>query len=212
MDSMQWLTDEAFINSLILYLVPLTILAFALHIASLLVKNPVLNLWTTLLLYVEAVYEVASQVFLQNNIIISDIERDIAVIQFVSILTSIIVMSKTSIELLLSEIFAPEERREATLRRFNDDSMLKEKSLLQRLKLLVQFTPAFFTSLIIKSASISIISAVLRGVYSCFLYFGFWMPITFIFICYYFTHDNSQSALYASSNMVILIKYMSQRV
>ena len=89
------------------------------------------------MLYVEAVYEVASQVFLQNNIIISDIERDIAVIQFVSILTSIIVMSKTSIELLLSEIFAPEERREATLRRFNDDSMLKEKSLLQRLKLLV---------------------------------------------------------------------------
>ena len=61
-----------------------------------------MNLWIILLVYFEAVYEAAPQVIMQNYIILSDTEQNIPVIQLVSILTSIIVMSKTSIELYLS--------------------------------------------------------------------------------------------------------------
>ena len=91
-------------------------------------------------------------VFLQ--LCLFDTERNISLNQKMSIATSLISISKASTELYLSEGL------KGTIDTFkgNGDSMLKGRSLFQKLELIIQFSPAFLTTLAFRVSCLSIIT------------------------------------------------------
>ena len=197
------------LSSAIFLVVPFPIIVFVLHVTSLFVRNSALHIFVAGLVYSEGLFEAAPQLILQTYIILSDCEREIAWIQIVSILTSVLTISKITIEMFLSETFIPEENFKVLLAQNNDDSMLTDKSFLQKLKLIIQFSPAVLTSLVFKVGSISIICTFLKEFSA--IYFGIGIPVIFLFFCRYFTYRSlyekfSQSATYSAGNMVILTK------
>ena len=64
-----------------------------------------MELWSAIFLFGEGSLEASPQLMLQIFIILSDSERKVAVIQVVSIVSSIITISKTAIEAFLSESY-----------------------------------------------------------------------------------------------------------
>ena len=84
-------------------------------------------------------------------------------IQKASIASSIVTISKTAIELFVSESYfvgIPEDilNHERTC----NDSILKGKTLPRKLWIMAQLSPAFIISLVFKIGSIAIISALLK--------------------------------------------------
>ena len=137
-------------------------------------------------------------IFLQ--LCLFDTERNISLNQQMSIATSLISISKASAELYLSEGL------EGTIDTFkgNGDSMLKGRSLFQKLELIFQFSPAFLTTLAFRVSCLSIIT----------VFFGFegfllqhpsllWIGvieairtgINFIVAFYFFSHNNRKDRL-----------------
>ena len=138
-----------------------------------------------------------------------------------SIATSLISISKASAELYLSEGL------EGTIDTFkgNEDSMLKGRSLFQKLKLIIQFSPAFLTTLAFRVSCLSIIT----------VFFGFegyllfhpsllWIllieairsGINFIVAFYFFFHNNRKDRLrnaiqYSSSLLILARSYFDSR-
>ena len=91
--------------SLIFLLVPFPIIVFVQQVTSLFVVTPQMELWSAIFLFGEGSLEASPQLMLQIFIILSDSERKVAVIQVVSIVSSIITISKTAIEAFLSESY-----------------------------------------------------------------------------------------------------------
>ena len=198
------------LSSLISFIVPFPFIVFFFHVTSLLVANSQLQLVAaTITVYSEGMFEAAPQLILQTYIILSDFDREIDVSQIVSILTSVITISKITIEMFLIETYIPEENVQGHFVPTNDDSMLKDRSVLEKLKLMIQFSPAFLTSLVFKAGSISIISAFLKE-YSA-VYFVMGDIIIFFFFLFYFDYNNFYervcvSSSYSITNFVILSK------
>ena len=85
------------LTSLISSAVPFPILVISLHIISLFVTNPHLQLYANGLVFGEGTWEAAPQLILQTYIILSDFEREIDVSQLMSILPSVITITKSTI-------------------------------------------------------------------------------------------------------------------
>ena len=99
------------------------IFVISVHLTRFFAKKSNWQFFATGLVASEAVFEAAPQLILKTYIILSHFEREVDVSQIVSILTSIITISKSSIELFLSETWIPERGYQGSLPQTNDDSM-----------------------------------------------------------------------------------------
>ena len=107
-----------------------------------------------LLVFYETLFADGFQLILQIYIILSDSERRVDWRQVLSMLSSLVTVSKASIGLLLIQTNKSNPRSiEEFLNpeNLNDDSLLDGKSIPQKLKLIAQFFPAllFFQTLIL---------------------------------------------------------------
>ena len=171
-------SDQAkkFLSVVLLLLVPFPLLICVQQIASIFIRTDQMEYWSIMFLFGEGSLEAPPQLLLMMYIIFSDSEREVAWVTWISLVSSVFTISKTSINLYLGEsfwgsggdTFVPEEVFEAESLK---DSMFKGKSLFQKIKLMVQVSPAFLTSLVFKVGSISIISAFLPKGYLA-LYVG----------------------------------------
>ena len=197
-------------GSLLLLFVPFPATVFIQQLAHLFVVNAQMELMSAIVLFGEGSLEASPQLLLSLYIILSDSERKIATIQIASIVSSIVTISKTSIELYLNESYnlcvIPSDVWDHT--GTNDDSIMKDRSLLQKLKLMAQFSPAFLTSLIFKIGSFAIICTFLQE-YSA-IYLGIGICLTFIVtFCYEdFSTDKriGVGLFYCLTNVTILAK------
>ena len=171
---------KVMLGSVLLLLVPFPVTVFIQQMTHLFVLNAQMELMSAVFLFGEGSLEASPQLLLLLYIILSDSEREVATIQMLSIASSIITISKTSIELYLNESYASNSIAKDVWNHTDtyNDSMMKERSLLQKLKLMAQFSPAFLTSLVFKVGSIAIICAFLKD-YSA-IYLGIGICITFI--------------------------------
>ena len=98
-----------------------------------------------LLVFYETLFADGFQLILQIYIILSDSERRVDGRQVLSMLSSLVTVSKASIGLLLIQTNKSNPRSiEEFLNpeNLNDDSLLDGKSIPQKLKLIAQFFPA----------------------------------------------------------------------
>ena len=192
--------------------IPFPVTVFIQQVASLFVVNAQMELMSAIFLFGEGSLEASPQLLLSLYIILSDSERKVATIQILSIVSSILSISKTSIELYLNESYGTQSSSRDVLDHTdtNDDSMMKDRSLFEKLKLMAEFSPAFLFSLIFKVGSIAIICALLKE-YSA-IYLGLGICITFIVALFFSNGSYSRekrigSALfYCLTNVTILAK------
>ena len=204
-------TDQkkVILGSLLILLVPFPATVFIQQVTSLFVVNARMELMSAIFLFGEGSLEASPQLLLLLYTIFSDSEREVATIQMASIVSSIMTISKTSIELYLNESYNtgifPSDVWDHT--GANDDSMMKERSLLQKLKLMAEFSPAFLTSLIFKVGSIAIICTFLKE-YSA-IYLGIGICITFIVASDFRFSTDERTGIglfYCLTNVTILAK------
>lgn len=167
---------------------------------------------SAIFLFGEGALEASPQILLLLYIIVSDRERDIPWIQKVSIISSVLTISKTAIELFVSEsYFEPTPSDVLNHEDTNNDSMLKGKTLLGKLWTMAKMSPAFVLSLLFKVGSITVICAFFK-VYSVF-YLASGIVITF-FVAYNKFNGLTQTSdkktgsalFYSLTNITILAK------
>ena len=144
--------------SVLSLLMPFPLLVTVQQLASLFITGPQMTLFSAVFLFGEGSLEASPQLLLLVYVILSDSEREVAWIQIVSIVSSVVTISKTSIELFLNESYCssiyPQEVFEHD--NTNDDSMIEPpegRSVLEKLKLIAVFSPAFLSSLVFKVRS-----------------------------------------------------------
>lgn len=198
-------------GSLLLLIIPFPAIVFIQQVVHLFVVNEQMELMSAIFLFGEGSLEASPQLLLLLYIILYDSERKIATIQIASIASSIITISKTSIELYLNESYNWDSVAKHVLYHTdtNDDSMMKDKTLCQKLKLMARFSPAFLTSLIFKVGSIAVICAFLKD-YSA-VYLGVGIFLAFVVVVRY-SHDVmwdtriGSGIFYCLTNVTILAK------
>ena len=174
---------KALLGSLLLLIIPFPLLVFVQQVASLFIQTDQMELLSAVFLFGEGALEASPQLLLLLYIIGSDAEREIPWIQKASIVSSLLTISKTSIEMFVTESFGPDTSPSFVLdhsKTFND-SILKGKSLGRKLFIMVQLSPAFILSLAFKVGSIAIICALLKEYAVIYLALG--IVITFIVEC-----------------------------
>ena len=196
--------------AMVLLIIPFPVVVFTQQIASLFIKSDQMTFLSAVLLFGEGSLEAAPQLLLLVYAILSG--RQPRVMQWVSIFFSIFAISKTSIELFLSESYDGRTRPREVLRHTDslNDSMTKGKGILKILCLWIKFSPAFLASFLFKVGSIAIICTLLKGYAAIYLVLG----ILTSFIVAYKTYDTSIniderigfSAFYALANVTILAK------
>ena len=132
--------------------------------ASLFIQTDQMELLSAIFLFGEGALKASPQLLLLVYIIVSDAEREIPWIQKASIISSLITISKTAIELYVSESFNSAITPSAVLDHSDslNDSMLKGKGLGRKLWIMAQLSLAFILSLAFKVGSIAIICALLK--------------------------------------------------
>ena len=149
--------------AMVLLIIPFPVVVFTQQIASLFIKSDQMTFLSAVLLFGEGSLEAAPQLLLLVYAILSG--RQPRVMQWVSIFFSIFAISKTSIELFLSESYDGRTRPREVLRHTDslNDSMTKGKGILKILCLWIKFSPAFLASFLFKVGSIAIICTLLKG-------------------------------------------------
>ena len=205
-------TKKVLTGCLLLLIIPFPLVVFAQQVATLFMPDSAqMELLSANFLFGEGALEASPQLLLLLYIILSDSERNIPWIQKASIASSILTISKTAIELFVSESYSgvtiPSDilNHKDTL----NDSMLKGKTLLGKLWLMAKMSPAFVLSLLFKVGSITVICAFLK-VYAV-VYLALGIVITFIVAYNKYDGDlkdeKAGSALfYSLTNIIILAK------
>ena len=132
------------------------------------------------------------------------------IIQILAIVSAYFTIAKTSIEMFAAEsgewgCASHFIKHELTV----DDSMLKNKTLLAKLLLLVQLSPAFLSSLVFRVGSLSVVCTLLKGYSGVYIGLG----IVIAFVTAYNTVYNlgsdervGDSLFYCLTNVTILSK------
>jgi len=193
-----------------LLIIPFPVVVFAQQIASLFIRSDQMTFLSAVFLFGEGSLEAAPQLLLLLYAILSG--RQPKVLQWVSIVSSIFAISKTSIELFLGESYDGRTTPEA-VRKHTDslnDSITKGKKLKETLLLWFKFSPAFLTSLIFKVGSIAIICILLKQYVVIYLVLGILTNFAVAFKTYDTAINIDEkigfSAFYALANVTILAK------
>ena len=121
---------KALLGSLFLLFIPFPLLVFLQQVASLLIQTDQMELLSAIFLFGEGALEASPQLLLLLYIIGSDAEREIPWIQKASIVSSLLIISKTSIAMFLSESFDRFTNPSQVVDHATyNDSILKGKSL-----------------------------------------------------------------------------------
>ena len=200
------------LGTLLLPLIPYPLLVFAQQVASLFIQTDQMELFSTIFLFGDGALKASPQLLLIFYIIVSDAERQIPWIQKASIISSLLSISKTSIELFVSESYSRGLTSRNVLNHSHtcNDSLLKSKNLVGKLSIMAQLSPAFILSVAFKVGSIVVICALLKGYAVIYLTIG--IAITFIvaFLTYNTsaaTDEKAGSALfYSLTNTTIVAK------
>ena len=203
---------KVLLGGFFLMIIPFPLVVFAQQVASMFIRSDQMSFLSIVLLFAECSLEASCQLLLLLYILLSDAERDIDDIQKLSILSSIFVISKTSVELFLGESFDGRTTPTAVRKHTEslNDSMTKGKPLSEVLLLMIKFLPAFVTSFVFKVGSLAIIFSMLEKYAVVYLVFG----ILIAFCIAYKTHDTGINmdkkfgfaAFYALTNIMILAK------
>lgn len=198
---------------LLLPFIPFPLLVFAQQVASLFFpEDDQMELFSAIFLFSEGALEASPQLLFLFYIIVSDAERQIPWIQKASIISSLLSINKTSIELFVSESYG----RGSTSRNILDhspacnDSLMKGKSLGRKMLIMAQLAPAFILSLAFKVGSISVICVLLKGY--AVIHLGFGIVVTFVVAFFTYntsaaTDEKAGSALfYSLTNTTIVAK------
>ena len=129
-----------------LLLVPYPLITWFMLIRSIFIDKPLSEHFSALLVFGEGALESAPQLILQHYIILTDKTRTIDLIQIVAIITSYVCIAKTSIEMYASRTGYYGRNNPETL----EDSMLEDRSMLQKIWISIKISPAFLTSLLFK--------------------------------------------------------------
>ena len=179
------------LGSFLLLLIPFPLLVFTQQVASLFMQDDAqMELLSAIFLFGEGSLEAAPQLLILLYIFISDSERQIPWIQKASIMSSLFTISKTSTELYANEGYS---WRGSTIsmvlnhRLTLKDSILKSKSLCDKLLIMAKLSPTFILSLAYKVSSIAIIAALLKSYAVIYLVIG----IVTTFIVAFKTYDTS---------------------
>ena len=176
----RWLLDrhagymKMLVGSLFLLITPFPLVVFGQQVTSLFMcEDDQMELLSAIILFGEGALEASPQLLLLLYIILLDNERDVPLIQKASIASSILAISKTAIELFVSESYfvgIPESimNHDHTCK----DSMLKGKTLFRKLWIMAQLSPAFIVSLIFKVGSIAVICTFLKVYAAVYLAVG----------------------------------------
>ena len=161
---------------------------------------------------VEGVGEAAPQLILQIFTILSDAERKLTPLHLLCLASSFIMVSKCSTELFLCESLSMQTvSLEGMFKheRSNKDSMLKGRSVLQKLWLIAQISPAFLTTSAFYTCSIALFIAFFTyKTYSLtgIAFFCVTIPIAFFFLPYNDRRDRLYNVLIYGSIPFILMK------
>jgi hypothetical protein len=194
----------------LLMIVPFPLLVFTQQVASLFIQSDQMEFISVVFLFGEGALEASPQLLLLVYIIVSDAEREIPWIQKASVISSLISISKTAIELYVSESYSRGTYPTAIFRHRDslDDSIMKDKSLCRKLWIMAKLSPAFIISLAFKVGSIAVICALLK-VYAV-IYLAIGIVITFIVAYNKYSglkDEQAGSALfYSLTNTTILAK------
>jgi hypothetical protein len=113
----------------LLMIVPFPLLVFTQQVASLFIQSDQMEFISAVFLFGEGALEASPQLLLLLYIIVSDAEREIPGIQKALVISSLISISKTAIELYVSESYSRAIFRH---RDSLDDSIMKDKSLCRK--------------------------------------------------------------------------------
>ena len=204
-------TGNLLIAGLFFLIIPFPLVLMAIQTISLLAEgNDQMDLWSSVFLYAEGSLEASPQALLLLYLFFTDAERDIDWTLLASLISSLITISKTSLELFLNESFYGATSLSHILNHTEtlNDSILKGKTLPRKLLIMAKLSPAFILSLAFKVGSIAIIWALLKD--HVRIYLGIGIGITFIvaFIMYDGpTDEKAGSALfYSLTNITVTAK------
>ena len=130
-----------------LLLVPYPLIAWVQLIRSIFINKPLNEHFSALLMFGEGALESAPQLILQIYIIITDKTRTTDPVQIVAICTSFVCIAKTAMEMYATRSGNYSYNNPTTEKK---DSMLEDRSMLQKIWILIKISPAFLTSLLFK--------------------------------------------------------------
>ena len=200
-------------------LVPFPVLVIAQHLASLFIRNEFMEYQSTLILMAEGSMEAAPQLTLQIYFILSDAERKPIPLHFLCLTSSFIIINKSSIELFLRESLSSREFLKFSLKDMfkqemtNQDSLLKGRSLLQKLWLMAQFSPAFLLQFAFNVWSISIFVTLFTFENFSLIYLlincisGF---VSFFFLSYNTQMERYQNVFHYGTVHITLLKHPTE--
>lgn len=163
---------------LLILVIPFPLLVFLQQIVSIFDQSEQMQFYSSACLFGEGGLEASPQLLLLLYIIMvdPDTEREIPWIQRASIVSSVITITKTSIELFCGQSYMSPNMSDKEWS--YNDSLLKENNLLRKLWIMVKISPAFVTSLVYKVSSLAIITALLKQY--ALVYIGFGVVLTFV--------------------------------
>ena len=165
----------------------------------------------TMILLAEGGLEAGPQLIFQIYFILSDAEKKPTPLHLLCLTSSFIIINKSSIELFLSSSLSSTELEQGVSLEgmLKDDSILKGRSLLKKMWLMAQFSPAFLLQFAFNIWSISIFIAffTIKTFSLMFLLInccaGF---VSFLFLSYENRKDRYQNVLHYGFVHIILVK------
>jgi len=173
-----WVTEMCIMSipQLLILVIPFPLLVFLQQIVSIFDPSEQMQFYSSVCLFGEGGLEASPQLLLLLYIIMVDAEREIPWIQKASIVSSVITITKTSIELFCGQSYTNADMSDKKWS-YNDTLLIKH-NLLGKLWIMVKISPAFVTSLVYRVSSLAIITALLKQY--AILYIGFGVVLTFV--------------------------------
>ena len=204
--------QQGLLRFLFYLLVPFPILVFGISLTSLFLRNEFMEYWSTITLLAEGLFEAAPQLIIQIYSILLDAERRPTPLHLFCLTSSFIIVSKCSIELFLCESLSTRSVSVEGMfkhERSNQDSMLKGRSIFQKLWLMAQFSPAFLTTNAFYTCNIALSIAFFN--YETYLLISIaftctTIPIAFFFLSYNNRRDRVQNVLHYGVIPFTLVK------
>ena len=146
---------------LLLLVVPFPVVVFAQQILSIFLNTEQMEVYSAIFLFGEGCLEASPQLLTLLYIIIGDSEREVAWIQKASVVSSILTITKTSVELFAVESYSFGE--DFISHKFsNNDSLLKDHGLAGKMWTLLKLSPVFLLSLFYKVGMFAVITTLLK--------------------------------------------------
>ena len=156
-------------------IVPFPLIVFLQQVGSIFIDK--LEVLSATLLFGEGSLEACPQLLLLLYTVLADVEREVSLIQKLSIGSSIGAIAKTIIELFASESHLRVHKNISEYDSYND-SLLMDRGFFSKLWLMAAISPAFMTSFIYRVGCLAIVVVLFKAYSGIYIAFG--VLVTFI--------------------------------